>query len=364
MDRWSEILLKPTDTLESAIKILQNSGARIALVVDDNGKLLGTITDGDVRRALIMHVTMESSVTIVMNSNPRTVLRSEKRDDIIAKMKKLNFIHIPIVDKQGILKGLETLHNFFEQKVYDNTVFLMAGGFGTRLHPLTKKIPKPLLKVGDQPILETILGQLLDAGFHNFVISTHYKSEMIRNHFGDGSKWGVKLQYVHENFPLGTAGALGLLPKDMTNLPVLIMNGDLLTKVDFENLMAFHNEQGGTATMCVRKYDFQVPYGVIETENQRIVRIVEKPVHKFFVNAGIYVLNSSLVKKIDGRRFLDMPQLLEDQIVKNKQVNMFPIHEYWLDIGQINEYDRANIDFSSVGDSWVKEKSSFKPSNE
>jgi dTDP-glucose pyrophosphorylase len=364
LDRWSKILLKPEDTLETAINILQTSGARIALVVNDNGKLIGTITDGDIRRALIKHEAMGSAVTNLMNGHPTTVLRSEKRDDIIAKMKKLNFLHIPIVDEQGILKGLETLHNFFEDTVYDNTVFLLAGGFGTRLYPLTKTTPKPLLKVGDQPILETIIRQLIDAGFHNFVISTHYKSEMIRKHFGDGSKWGVNLQYVQEDFPLGTAGSLGLLPKEMTKLPVLIMNGDLLTKINFENLMTFHNEQGGIATMCVKKYDFQVPYGVIETDNHRIISIIEKPVHKFLVNAGIYVLNNSLVRKIDGKSYLDMPLLLENQIKKNEQVNIFPIHEYWLDIGQIDEYDRANIDFSAVESSRLKDNPSFKPRNE
>ena len=171
---------------------------------------------------------------------------------------------------------------------------------------------------------------------------------MVHEHFGDGSKWGVNIQYLQEDYPLGTAGALGLLPKNISHLPMLIMNGDLLTKVDFEYLLNFHNEQGGVATMCVREYDFQVPYGVIETKNQSIISIIEKPVHKFFVNAGIYVLNHSLVKKIEGKSYLDMPFFLEEQIKKNEQVNMFPIHEYWLDIGHINEYERANIDVSTM----------------
>lgn len=348
MESWTQILLKPADTLDKAIKILQNSGNRIALVVNDNSKLLGTITDGDIRRALIMQINMESKVTEVMNQDPTTAIKTEQRDEILAKMKKLNLIHIPVVDENGILIGLENLHKLIEKSKYENFVCLMAGGFGKRLYPLTKEIPKPLLKVGKRPILETILNQFISAGFYNFVISTHYRAEMVHEHFGDGSKWGVNIQYLQEDYPLGTAGALGLLPKNISHLPMLIMNGDLLTKVDFEYLLNFHNEQGGVATMCVREYDFQVPYGVIETKNQSIISIIEKPVHKFFVNAGIYVLNHSLVKKIEGKSYLDMPFFLEEQIKKNEQVNMFPIHEYWLDIGHINEYERANIDVSTM----------------
>ena len=255
---------------------------------------------------------------------------------------------MPIVNEQGVLVGLETLQHLIKNISYDNPVLLMAGGFGTRLLPLTKETPKPLLKVGKLPILETIITQFIDAGFHNFYISTHYKAEMVRKHFGDGSAWGVSIQYIHETKPMGTAGSLGLLPRDIQDLPILVMNGDLLTKVNFEHLLEFHKEQGGVATMCVREYDFQVPYGVIESKECRITSIVEKPVHQFFVNAGIYVLNPALVKSVDGKTYLDMPSLLESRIENGEQVDTFPLHEYWIDIGHLEEFERANREVVNI----------------
>ena len=232
---------------------------------------------------------------------------------------------------------------------FHNPVFLMAGGFGKRLHPMTNDTPKPLLKVGDKPILEMILKQFIDAGFHNFYISTHYKAEMIREYFGNGDKWNVSIQYIHEEKPLGTAGALGLLPKDLLELPILVMNGDLLTKVNYKHLLDFHIEQGGEATMCAREYDIQVPYGVVEVEEQRVKSIIEKPVHKFYINAGIYVLNSAKVKSIDGDSYLDMPNLLNKLVSDNDEnIGMFPIHEYWLDIGRMDEFQQAQSEYFGV----------------
>jgi len=347
LKEWTEILLKPSDTLETAIQILHAGGKRIALVADKNKKLLGTVTDGDIRRALINHVTMNCSVKEVMNSRPSTALASESPDFIISKMKSRDLLSIPLVDNYGTLVGLETLQHLLEKRRNDNPVFIMAGGFGTRLHPLTEKKPKPLLNVGNRPILETIIKRFIEVGFHNFYISTHYKAEMIREHFGDGSSMDINIEYLHEEKPLGTAGALGLLPDSMPDLPVIMMNGDILTKVDFEHLLDFHQEQNGLATMCIREYDFQVPYGVVEIEEQHVTTIVEKPVQKFFVNAGIYVLDQKLINQIDGKSYLDMPNLLEAQIENSEHVSVFPIHEYWLDIGRMEEYESAHQAFES-----------------
>ena len=348
MCNWKQILLKPDNTLEEAIKTLHEGGCRITLIIDDDGKLLGTLTDGDVRRALIKHISMDDLVVEVMNNKPETALKSDQRRQILSMMRKKKFLHMPIVNEQGVLVGLETLQHLIKNISYDNPVLLMAGGFGTRLLPLTKETPKPLLKVGKLPILETIITQFIDAGFHNFYISTHYKAEMVRKHFGDGSAWGVSIQYIHETKPMGTAGSLGLLPRDIQDLPILVMNGDLLTKVNFEHLLEFHKEQGGVATMCVREYDFQVPYGVIESKECRITSIVEKPVHRFFVNAGIYVLNPALVKSVDGKTYLDMPSLLESRIENGEQVDTFPLHEYWIDIGHLEEFERANREVVNI----------------
>jgi dTDP-glucose pyrophosphorylase len=347
MGDWNRILLAPEDFLDHAIKVLHQGGCRIALVSDKFGILLGTVTDGDIRRALINRLAMESPVRLIMNSNPVTVDEKTTSQEIISLMSDKGLLHIPIVDKYGVLCGLETLQHLIEKSKYDNPVFLMAGGFGARLHPLTKDTPKPLLKVGSKPILEMIIEQFISYGFHNFYISTHFKSEQIRDYFKDGELHNISIKYVHEDTPLGTAGSLGLLPDNLPNLPIIVMNGDLLTKVDFKNLLDFHNENNSKATMCVREYDFQVPYGVVEIENYSIKAIKEKPVHKFFVNAGIYVLNKDLINKVGGKSYLDMTDFLEREL-SNDGVNAFPIHEYWLDIGQIEEYEKANREFSTV----------------
>ena len=344
---WRRVLLAPDDSLEHTIKVLHEGGCRIALVSDRHGKLLGTVTDGDIRRALITQLTMKSSVSLIMNSNPIAVDNKVGNKEILALMSSQGFLHMPIIDKDGILCGLETLQNLVEKPKYDNPVFLMAGGFGTRLHPLTKNTPKPLLKVGVKPILETIIEQFINYGFHNFYISTHFKSEQIRDYFKNGELHNISIKYLHEDTPLGTAGSLGLLPNNLPDLPMIVMNGDLLTKVNFKELLAFHKQNESSATMCVREYDFQVPYGVVEIDNYKIKKIKEKPVHKFFVNAGIYVLSRNLINKVDGKSYLDMTDFLEKEL-NSDEVCAFPIHEYWLDIGQMDEYEKANREVATV----------------
>ena len=345
---WKASILKPDDTMDKAIQILDHVSLRIVMVSDEKDRLLGTITDGDIRRALILHHGMDTCLIDIMYKNPSVAFIEDGREAILAMMKSKDILQVPILDVDRRIVGLETLQNLIEVDKQDNLVFLMAGGFGTRLQPLTDDTPKPLLKVGNKPILETILNQFIEAGFHNFFISTHYKADMVSEYFGDGSQWGVNIQYVHEDSPLGTAGSLGLLPLGLLDLPIMVMNGDLLTNVDFENLLNFHNEKGGVATMCAREYDFQVPYGVIKSVEQKITSIVEKPTHKFFVNAGIYVIEPSLLESVDGNSYLDMPHLLEMQIKQGLQVNMFPLHEYWLDIGQIGQFEQAQLDSKSL----------------
>jgi dTDP-glucose pyrophosphorylase/predicted transcriptional regulator len=346
MHNWKKVILEAVDTMEMAIKVLNQESLRIVMVVDKEGCLIGTVTDGDIRRGLINQLSMSSALIEFMNENPTVSLIEDDKASILRKMKRLDLLQIPIVDKDRKIVGLETLQHLLEKNRFDNPVFLMAGGFGKRLAPLTDDTPKPLLKIGSKPILENILDQFINAGFYNFYISTHYKAEMVKKYFGDGSNWNVNIKYIHESKPLGTAGSLGLLPNDSRKLPILMMNGDLLTKVDFEGLLNFHLKEGGDATMCVREYDFQVPYGVIRTNGKRIIAIEEKPIHRFFVNAGIYVLDPSLLDMINGKSYLDMPQLLERKMGKSGQVNMFPVHEYWLDIGQIEQFDQAQKDMA------------------
>jgi UDP-2-acetamido-4-(D-alanylamino)-2,4,6-trideoxy-alpha-D-mannopyranose hydrolase len=344
---WKKVLLKPNDSMEYAIKVLHEGGYRIALVSDEHRRLLGTVTDGDIRRALIKKLSMKSPVSHIMNSNPLTVDSKFKNSDILSIMSNQGLLHMPVVDKEGILFGLETLQGLVEKPVYDNPILLMAGGFGKRLYPLTEDTPKPLLKVGEKPILEMIIEQFISHGFHNFYISTHFKSEQIKDYFQNGEQYNISINYVHEDFPLGTAGSLGLLPDNMPDLPIIVMNGDLVTNIDFKNLLDFHSDHDSKATMCVREYDYQVPYGVVEIDNYVITKIKEKPVHKFFVNAGIYVLNRNLIDNIDGKSYLDMTDFLCAELSDN-EVYAFPIHEYWLDIGQKDEYEKANQEIKTM----------------
>lgn len=348
MKNWESALISPDSSLEEAISVLDRSALRIAIVVDDKRRLLGTLTDGDVRRALLGHKPLNISVSQVMCASPKVAQRDWSRERVLAVMESTQLLQLPVVDADGCVIGLETLHGLLDKRLISNPVFLMAGGFGTRLHPLTHDCPKPMLKVGEKPILELILESFIKAGFHKFFISTHYLPEMVRDHFGDGQRWGVSIRYTHEETPLGTGGALGLLPQDEINEPILLMNGDLLTTLNYRDLLAFHNEHQGVATMCVREHEYQVPYGVIQSEGHLIRSMVEKPVQKFFVNAGVYVLSPDLVKQVTRNARLDMPTLLEAAIAKGDMVSMFPVHEYWLDIGRMEDFKRAQDEVGGV----------------
>ena len=352
MLNWRKTTLTQYDTVQSAVEVMNKESSRIVLVVDKNDRLIGTVTDGDIRRALIKHLSMNTSIANIMFKEPTVASKEDDKGTILSMMKRLDLLQIPIVDSDRRVVGLETFQNLLEKNRYDNPVFLMAGGFGKRLRPLTNNTPKPLLKVGKKPILENILDQFIATGFHNFYISIHYKADMVKEQFGDGKKWGVTINYIYEGKPLGTAGGLGLLPSDLPKLPILMMNSDLLTTIDFEQLLNFHHKEGGDATMCVREYDFKVPYGVIEENDGRIISIKEKPVHKFFINAGIYVLSPSILNIVNGIDYLDMPQLLEKKIEDSGQINMFPVHEYWLDIGQIDQFNQAQRDSKWLFDDW------------
>jgi dTDP-glucose pyrophosphorylase/CBS domain-containing protein len=343
---WKKVLVDPSSSIQSVLKVIDGEALQLALVVDIDKRLLGTVTDGDIRRALISGVPLSHPISEIMNTAPKVVEFRTSKHRILELMSANKLYSIPLLDN-GIVVGLETIHQITEKTKHANPVFLMAGGFGARLKPLTDDCPKPLLKVGEKPILETVLLQFIKAGFDNFYISTHYLPEMIREHFGNGDKWGVSINYVHEEQPLGTGGALGLLPKDLPALPIIMMNGDVLTKIDLEALLTFHNDNNASATMCVREYEYQVPFGVVESEGNKIKSMVEKPVQRFHVNAGIYVVGREIIKRVKINEVVDMPTLLGRYL--HESVLMFPLYEYWLDIGRIDDFQRAQIDIRTLG---------------
>ena len=341
---WTLALLEDDRTIQKAAELLTENSLRIVLVVDKENRLLGTITDGDIRRALMAGSAMSSLVTSVMQKNPIAVNQGDSRRKALQIMREKDLLCLPVLDPAGVVVGLETVRDLLFKEQRPNPVLLMAGGFGKRLYPLTREVPKPLLPVGEKPILQTILEQLAEGGFSQFFLALHYRAEQVRAHFGDGSKWGVRIEYLEERQPLGTAGALSLLDQTMIDAPLLMMNGDLLTRLDFGQLVDFHGEHGGLATMCVREYDFQIPYGVVHGDGDQVTDIIEKPVQKFFVNAGIYVLEPDLLGQCRPDEAIDMPDLLRQVVSDGCKVSMFPIHEYWLDIGRIEEYERAQVE--------------------
>ena len=345
MSDWIKVVLKPNDTIKKAIEVIDKEIYKIVLVANEAGILLGTVTDGDIRRAIISEFKLSSFIVDIMQLNPISASIEDHYDSILSLMESNSILQIPIIDNDGVIVGLETLKSLVEENKFDNPVVLMAGGFGKRLQPLTYDTPKPLLKIGSKPILEIILESFIHAGFHNFYISTHYKPEMISNYFSDGSKWGVTIKYVHEEHPLGTGGALGLLPKDLIDLPILLMNGDLVTNINYNQLLNFHLEQDGVATMCIREFDYQIPYGVVKSEECYLQSIDEKPIKKFFVNAGIYVIEPKIIKDIEPNLYIDMTTLLERQIETKRKVSTFPLHENWSDIGHHEDFERLNKEY-------------------
>lgn len=345
---WQNVLLEPTSTILQALDIINREALRVALVVDKDNHLVGVVTDGDIRRGLLNNLSLTDPIAMVMNTNPTVAEAGTKKTDLINVMESKGILSIPLIDN-GQIVGLETLQSALRQPKYQNPVFIMAGGFGTRLKPLTDNCPKPMLKIGDKPILETVIRSFTKAGFINFYISTHYMPEQIQNHFGDGSDLGINITYVHENEPLGTGGALGLLPDDLPkDLPLIMINGDVLTKVDFQRLLEFHIDNNADATMCVREYDYQIPYGVINGEGNKITSMVEKPIQRFFVNAGVYVVSPQVIDSVPKNHHIDMPTLLEQHMNTRNNVLMFPIHEYWLDIGRMDDFNRAQADIHSL----------------
>ena len=347
MKNIKNIKLKQNATIKEALGIIDSGAMQIALVVDDNDKLLGTLTDGDIRRGILRGLDLDSSIETIVFKEPAIAKISSTKEEIlkIALSKKLH--QIPIVDDNGIVLDLKEIEELVEPKIKTNRVILMVGGLGTRLRPLTQDMPKPMLKVGNKPILQTIVEKFAEYGFVNITMCVNFNASIIRDYFGDGKEFGVNIDYVLEEKRMGTAGALSLL-KERPSEPFFVMNGDLLTNVNFEHIFNYHMLHKATATMCVREYDYEVPYGVVKMNDNKITAIAEKPVQKFFVSAGIYMLSPEILDLIPQDEFYDMPTLFEKAIAQDKNVISFPIHEYWIDIGRLEEYQKANEEYAKI----------------
>ena len=347
MNRFQKILLSPSATIREALEIINSGSMKIALVADENQKLLGTLSDGDLRRAILGGGKLEDLIETIYYCSPTTCGINDSREKILQLAVAHKLYQIPVIDEDGRVVGVAEVDELLKPVPRTNKVVLMAGGLGTRLSPLTDTMPKSMLHVGRKPILETIVENFSKHGYTDIILSVGYKSDVIEDYFGDGAAFGVEIEYVHESKRMGTAGALTLLRKHLIE-PFFVMNGDLLTNVNFEKMHDFHLSHKADATMAVREYDFQVPYGVVSIEGEKIVSIEEKPVHKFFVSAGIYMLSPQSLEHIPDNEFFDMPTLFGKLIEGNHNALSFPIREYWLDIGRIGDYEKANSEYSGM----------------
>jgi len=341
MDKWENILIKSDTSIFDVMRIIDCEGSQIVVVVDDEKKILGVVTDGDIRRGILRKLDLSLSVEKIMNTNPFVASVNMHDDQILLGMQERWLRHAPIVDDNRKIIGLKTADDLLQRKNYDNCVILMAGGKGSRLGALTKDCPKPLLTLGDKPILHNIIDNFLGFGFNDFYISLHHKSNAIENYFDSANILKANIRYLKETKELGTAGSLSLLPENIDK-PIIVMNADIVTKVNFKNLLSFHHSQQVDVTACVIEYGLQVPYGEVKMDNCRVISIDEKPCHRFFVNAGIYILNPNVINLVPKNTYYDMPELLDASLSRNLTIASFPIHEYWMDIGRPEDYYKAN----------------------
>jgi len=348
----SGMFIAPNDSIRQAIVCIDRTKHKIALVVNNERLLLGTVTDGDVRRAILAGIDLDLSVQVLLerrapasHPTPLTALMGTSRTDLLSIMNKYTLRHIPLVDKGGRVVDVALLSDLVKEDEIPLSAVVMAGGYGTRLRPITEDLPKPMLPIGDRPLLELILHQLRDAGIKHVSIATHYKRDIIANHFGDGHNFGISIRYVEEDQPLGTAGALSLL--EPSNDPLLVINGDVVTRVDFHAMLDFHRHHKADMTVAVRQHEVRLPHGVVETDGTAITGVSEKPVIRHFMNAGIYLLNPDVCRFVPGGRPYDMTDLISQLIAEGCRVVSFPIREYWLDIGQTEDYQKALQDIEN-----------------
>lgn len=344
MKSWQNALIGPDTTLREALVTINQIGCQIALVVDSHRHLLGTLSDGDARRALLRGLSLTDRASSAMHTSPSCAKVSDDRSSRLAMMRRLGIHQLPVLDAEGIVVGLETVDDYLITPKRSEWVVIMAGGLGSRLKELTHETPKPMLKVGSRPLLETIVRGYADQGFCHFYFAVNYKAEQIEGHFGDGSEFGVRINYLREQQRLGTAGALSLLP-ERPSQPIFVTNADLLTKENYCHMLDRHIDANADATMAVRKYEMQVPFGVVREFNGRIEAIEEKPIQRFTVSSGMYVLSPSALDLVPSEQFFDMPALFESMVAKGMRTRCHHIDGYWLDIGHLPDYERANFDF-------------------
>jgi len=343
--------INTSDSIQKAIQFIDKGAIQAVFILDEQKRLCGVVTDGDIRRAILNNVALTQSVSEIMNKNPKFTKKGQlSRNAIFQRMLKDSIRQMPIVDQDGRVLEVVLMDEFIQSEVKQNRAVILAGGLGSRLKPLTDHTPKPLLKIGDRSILDIMIENFVNQGFQDLVVSVNYKSDMIKDHLGDGQNYGCSINYLEEPSPLGTAGPLALMDKAQNEEPILLINGDILTRINFSSLLQFHKTHNADLTVCLKEYEIQVPYGVVRVDegNFKVDGIDEKPVQKFFVNAGIYAINPKVLEQIPKNDRFDMPDLM--RVLREKGFNVvgYPVQEYWLDIGKMEDYKRAQFEYGAL----------------
>lgn len=339
----NKIKLDTNATIKDALSVIGTERVRLGLIVGKDDKFLGVITDSNIRKALINGASVDDKIAKIYTKKPVVIYENTSEDEIFALSAKTDIYDFPVLDKNGRVICIKSVANALLHTKFSNEIVLMAGGLGTRLNELTKNTPKPMLKVGKKPILETIIERFKVQGFENFTLCVNYKKEIIEDYFKDGAKFGVKIKYTKERKRLGTAGALSLLKGVKESF--FVMNADILTDLNFKQLLLAHQKSHAALSVCVREFSSQIPYGVIQRRGNFINKIAEKPVQSFLVNAGIYVCEPEILSLIPKNTPFDMPNLVQTMLNKGLKVNSFVVKDYWIDIGRMDEFRRANEEF-------------------
>lgn len=335
-----QLLITSNATILETLKIIDEAALEIALVVDNQKRLIGTVTDGDIRRGLIKGAKLNDPISELMNPNPITADLNTTDDELLFLMINRSIKHLPILDKKGQVLRLVLLKDLISGKKRPNFAVIMAGGLGSRLGDLTKDTPKPLLPVGGKPVISIIVEQLRKHGIKDIYISVNYKASKIKEWFANNPVSDVKISYLEEKEFLGTAGALSLLP-ETPSVPFIVINGDIISPINFGSLLDFHLKNHNSMTLCTREYRFQVPYGVLQLKGSQLVGIEEKPSQNIFINAGVYVISPEMLTFVPKQTRFDMPELISIALKESKEVGCYPISDFWLDIGSPQDYLKA-----------------------
>ena len=336
--------LSEDSSIKEALELIGSERVRLGVVLSKDDKFLGIISDSNIRKALVNGFKIDDSIKEIYTKNPLTISLKTSKKKLLELSAKTDIYDFPVLDDEGRLVEIRSIASILNQK-HKNKVILMAGGLGTRLAPLTKKTPKPMLKVGKKPILETIINRFLNQGFEDFILCVNYKRKLIEDYFKDGKDFSANISYIRERKKLGTAGALSLLKQDFKD-SFIVMNADILTDLDFSELLKAHKKSKALMSVCLREFSQQIPYGVIELNKGFVSDIKEKPEQKFLVSAGIYVLEKEVLSFLDKNEYLDMPSLIQKLVsLDSKNVFSYLVNEYWIDIGRLSEYKKANEDF-------------------